>query len=156
LENGTMRAWLIARGHLAGASFFGKRISMARDPSTESDFDMLDEPWKADFLLAAMKDAVPIPARVTPHLARAMAKESPGIDLPSQCNIVDVFYFGDPGGIMCRLDIDKPELKNGWIVSLTHLEFRRNVRLSREIEAYRRHRIKKLKQQESSHFYESV
>jgi hypothetical protein len=39
------------------------------------------------------------------------------------------------------------------VVSITHLTFNRNAPLFREIEAYQRHRIKKLKQQQGSGYH---
>jgi hypothetical protein len=46
------------------------------------------------------------------------------------------------------LDIGGGGAKTAHVVSITHLTFDRRVPLSREIEAYQRHRIKKLKQQQ--------
>jgi hypothetical protein len=43
------------------------------------------------------------------------------------------------------LDIGGAETKTPHVVSITHLRFDRRTLLSREIEAYQRHRIKKLK-----------
>jgi len=55
---------------------------------------------------------------------------------------------GDMGGIICGLDIGGPNTKTRHLVSITHLTFHRRVPLSREIEAYQRHRTKKLRQQQ--------
>ena len=44
----------------------------------------------------------------------------------------------------------RPRYKKLLVCSITHLIFNRNVPLARQIEAYQRHRIKKLKQQRSS------
>jgi hypothetical protein len=74
----------------------------------------------------------------------------PDISIPSRCNVIDVIYSGDFGGIVCCLDIGGPDTKSAHLVSITHLIFNRNVPLAREIEAYQRHRIKKLKQQRGS------
>ena len=64
-----------------------------------------------------------------------------------QCIITSIFYTGDMGGILCGLDIGGAEATTAHVVSITHLRFDRRVPLSREIEGYQRHRIKKLKQQ---------
>jgi len=56
---------------------------------------------------------------------------------------------GDMGGIICGLDIGGPDSEAAHLVSITHLTFHRRVPLSREIEAYQRHRIKKLRQQQT-------
>ena len=70
------------------------------------------------------------------------------IPIPSRCNVIDVVYRGDVGGILWCLDIGGPDTKSAHIVSITHLTFNRNIPLAREIEAYQRHRNKKLKQQQ--------
>jgi hypothetical protein len=67
--------------------------------------------------------------------------------IPERCQVIDVIYTGDEGGIICCLDIGGPHTKNAHLVSITHLGFSRNTPLSREIDVYQRHRIKKLKQQ---------
>ena len=98
--------------------------------------------------MAMLKEALPIPTKVTPYLARELSKQSPDITIPSRCNVIDVVYSGDVGGIFCCLDIGGPDTKSAHIVSITHLTFNRNIPLAREIEAYQRHRNKKLKQQQ--------
>ena len=109
---------------------------------------MLDDPRKTDPLIAMLKGALPIPTNVAPYLARELSKQSPDITIPSRCNVIDVVYSGDVGGILCCLDIGGPDTKSAHIVSITHLTFNRNIPLAREIEAYQRHRNKKLKQQQ--------
>jgi hypothetical protein len=109
---------------------------------------MLDDPRKTDLLMAMLKEALPIPTNVPPYLARALSKQSSDITIPSRCNVIDVVYSGDVGGILCCLDIGGPDTKSAHIVSITHLTFNRNIPLAREIEAYQRHRNKKLKQQQ--------
>jgi hypothetical protein len=52
------------------------------------------------------------------------------------------------GGILYGLDIGGAQTKTPHVVSITHLTFDRRVPLSREIEAYQRHRSKKLRQQQ--------
>ncbi len=110
---------------------------------------MLDDPRKTDPLMAMLKEALPIPTNVTPYLARELSKQSPDIPIPSRCNVIDVVYSGDMGGILCSLDVGGPETKIVHLVSITHLAFNRDIPLAREIEAYQRHRNKKLKQQQS-------
>ena len=68
--------------------------------------------------------------------------------VPKKCNVTSVFYTGDMGGILCGLDMGGTETDYADVVSITHLAFDRRAPLSREIDAYQRHRIKKLKQQQ--------
>jgi hypothetical protein len=111
---------------------------------------MLDDPRKTEPLMSKLKESLPIPTNVTPYLARELAKQSPDISIPSRCNVIDVLYSGESGGIVCCLDIGGRDAESVHLVLITHLIFNRNVPLAREIEAYQRHRIKKLKQQRSS------
>ena len=83
-------------------------------------------------------------------IAGELMEKSPGITIHKKCNVTSIFYTEDTGGILCGLDIGGAEAKAAHVVSITHLTFDRRVRLSREIEAYQRHRIKKLKQQQRS------
>jgi hypothetical protein len=80
-------------------------------------------------------------------LAHLLAKQTPDIPIPARCNVIDVFYMGDEGGITCCLDIGGRDTKTPHLVSLTHLRFHRHVPLAREIDAYQRHRVKKLNRQ---------
>jgi len=104
---------------------------------------MIDDPRKADLLMAMLKESLPIQANVTSYLARALAEKSPLLFLQSV--MWSIFYTGDMGGILCTLDIGATDTKH--LVSLTHLTFDRRVPLARVILAYKRHRIKRLKQQ---------
>ena len=109
---------------------------------------MIDDPRKTDLLMSMLTEALPIEANVTKYLAGELMEKSPGIAIPKKCNVTNVFYAGEMGGILCGLDIGGAETKTAHVVSITHLTFDRRVPLSREIEAYQRHRIKKLKQQQ--------
>ena len=54
--------------------------------------------------------------------------------------------MGEEGGIVCELNIDGPK-DEAFYVSITHLIFERKTPLFRQIDAYQRHRVKKLRQQ---------
>jgi hypothetical protein len=109
---------------------------------------MIDDPWKAELLISMLKESLPIEAHITQYLADALMGKSPDITIPKKCNVTNIFYTGDTGGILCGLDIGGAETDNAHVASITHLTFDRRVPLSREINAYQRHRIKKLKQQQ--------
>jgi hypothetical protein len=109
---------------------------------------MIDDAQKTDLLISMLKESLPIEANLTPYLAGVLADRSPDITIPKKCNVTNVFYTGDMGGILCGLDIGGPETETPHVVSITHLAFDRRIPLSRQIEAYQRHRIKKLKKQQ--------
>jgi hypothetical protein len=113
---------------------------------------MIDDPSKTHLLMGMLKESLPIQTMITPYLASALAKQSPDMPIPAQCSVIDVFYTGDIGGILCCLDIGGPDTQSAHLVSITHLTFHRRVPLAREIEAYQRHRNKKLKQQHGGRY----
>ena len=93
---------------------------------------MIDDPRKTDLLIAMLKEFSPIQTNITRYLASALAKQSPDISIPDRCNVIDVVYSGDMGGILCCLDIGGSDTKNPHLVSITHLTFNRNVPLARD------------------------
>lgn len=110
---------------------------------------MIDDLERTNFLLEKLKTVVPIEARLPQSLIRSLAEKSPEMPIPERCNVIDVFYTGDEGGIICCLDVGGPQTRDANLVSITLLGFHRNTPLSREIDLYQRHRIKKLKQQKA-------
>ena len=109
---------------------------------------MIDIPDKANSLMSRMKNNLPIKAYISSSLANELTEKSPGVVIPRRCDVVDVIYAGDVGGILCRLDIDS---KDPHLLSITLLSFNHNHPLAREIDAYQRHRIKKIKRQPTYH-----
>jgi hypothetical protein len=87
---------------------------------------MIDDPKKIDRLMAMLKESLPMPTDITRYLATALAAQSPEIPIPDRCNVVDVVYSGDMGGILCCLDIGT-DAKLAHLVSITHLTFNRSV-----------------------------
>jgi hypothetical protein len=95
---------------------------------------------------------LPIDAGLTKELQRLRTTKSPEIQIQARCQVIDVLNLGDEGGIACCLDIGGLETTAAHIVSITHLVFERRSPLFREIDAYQRRRIKKLKQQQGHSF----
>ena len=108
---------------------------------------MIDNPDKTDRLLAEIEASLPLETRLSPNVRGTLAKQSPESTIPGRCMVTEVFYMGDEGGIACGLDIGGPDTKTPFIVSITHLVFDRRCPVFRQIEAYQRHRVKKLKRQ---------
>jgi hypothetical protein len=69
---------------------------------------MIDDLEKTNLLLEKLKTVIPIEARLSQSLIRLLAEKSPEISIPARCNVIDVFYTGDEGGIICCLDIGGP------------------------------------------------
>src|ERR1700676_3390577 len=99
---------------------------------------MIDDPQKADRLMAMLKFTLPIQTNIPRYLEKSLAEQSPNIQIPRKCNVIDVVYSGDEGGILCCLDIGGANTPVAHLVSITHLAFNRNIPLAREIEAYQR------------------
>jgi hypothetical protein len=108
---------------------------------------MIDDPDKTDRLVDALEASLPVETRLSASLIQTLSKRSPDVAIPARCNVVSVFYAGEEGGIVCALDIGGPDTKSAHLVSITHLIFERKLPLFGQIDAYQRHRIKKLKQQ---------
>jgi hypothetical protein len=108
---------------------------------------MIDNPEKTGHLIAQLKESLPVETRLTQTLTRTIAGQSPDLAIPDRCKVTSIFYTGDEGGILCGLNLGGPDTKTPYFVSITHLSFDRRMPLFRQIGAYQRHRIKKLKQQ---------
>jgi hypothetical protein len=109
----------------------------------------IDDSVKVVRLLAGMKAALPLSCSVTPHLAEELRRQVPDMAIPTRCLVTDVHYSGDEGGIVCRLDFGDRRLeKKEFIVSMTHIAFVGGGSLAREIAAYIKHRIKRLRRLE--------
>jgi hypothetical protein len=108
---------------------------------------LIDDPDKTERLITEMKAALPLEARLSPGTKAMLVQRSSESTIPDRCQVISIFYMGEAGGIVCGLDIGGPETKTPFLVSITHLAFDRRTPLFRSIDAYQRHRIKKLKQQ---------
>ena len=106
---------------------------------------MIDHPEQADRLLARMRAALPMPARMTPRLLATVREQDPGTPMAVACRVTKVDYAGDEGGIVCHLARGGDEEGKLIVTSITHLEFDPRLPLAREIAAYQKHRIKRLR-----------
>ena len=112
---------------------------------------MIDDPEATERLLACLKAALPIPARLTPELQASLRERdagaaNAGAAIPATCQVTWVTYMGDEGGIVCKLDLG-PDVEKEAFTSITHLRFDPRLPLAREIAAYQKHRVKRLKRQ---------
>jgi len=105
---------------------------------------MIDNPHQVERLLAKMAEQLPVPARVTPELAATLQQPDGTDPIPATCSVVSVSYAGDEGGIMCKLDFG-PETEKAVYTSITHLRFDPRLPLIRDIAAYQKHRVKRIR-----------
>jgi hypothetical protein len=106
---------------------------------------VIDNPLQAHLLMAKLKAALPLPALATPPLLAQLHEQAPGRDLSPRCQIPGIHYAGDEGGILCKLDFGHEDDREVLLVSITHLTFDRRLPLAREIAAYQKHRIKRIR-----------
>ena len=106
---------------------------------------MIDIPDKTQALMARLEAALPVRARPTPEVLKTLRQQSPKLRFPRHCDITEIYYAGDEGGILCTLDFGLDDSKEVYVVSITHLRFGGIAPLSRAVVAYQRHRVKKLK-----------
>jgi len=66
------------------------------------------------------------------------------------CNVIEVIYAGDEGGVMCHVTFDEEEKDEVFLVSITHLAFDRRLAIAREIAAYQKHRIKRIRRESAT------
>jgi hypothetical protein len=105
---------------------------------------MIDDPVQVDVLIRKMKAHLPIPARGTGGMVRALRRD--GIKMTSrQVQIVDVFDSGDEGGIMCALKGTGDE-KTALVISLTHLRLPANHPIVQDVRSYQIARTQRLAQ----------
>jgi len=105
---------------------------------------MIDNPDQVIRVIARMREALPLSAVPSPELLGVVRRQSPGKDVPHPCHVTRVDYAGDEGGIMCGLDFGGEDASR-FFVSITHLTFLQAAPLAREIAAYQKHRIKRLR-----------
>jgi hypothetical protein len=108
---------------------------------------MIDRPDQVERLMERLSAALPVPARVTPEVQLALKKER-GVAMPPNCSVTWISYAGDEGGIVCRVEADIAKTE-AVFASITHLRFDPRLPLSREIIAYQKHRVKRLRRQGS-------
>ena len=105
---------------------------------------MIDNPDQVERLLAKLQNALPVPVRVTSELAATLLDKAHSATVKSACSVTWISYAGDEGGIMCRLSFGD-ESENAVFTSITHLRFDPHLPLAREIAAYQKHRVKRLR-----------
>ena len=105
----------------------------------------IDHPDQVERLMDRLGAALPIPARATPELQMSL-REQRGATIPVNCRVTWISYAGDEGGIVCQLEAEA-DAAEVVFASITHLRFDPRLPLAREIAAYQRHRVKRLRRQ---------
>lgn len=102
----------------------------------------IDDPEKTERLMDSLERLLPCKASFEEKGWQHLMKEG---NVPRGANpsvtIEKLSYSGDFGGILCHL------AEHSLVCSLTHLRFSPSCSLYRDITAYQKHRVKKLKKQ---------
>jgi hypothetical protein len=106
---------------------------------------MIDERQTIEPLMERMRAALPMRAHVGRDVLRTLGQETPDASLSHQCDVTEVRYAGDEGGILCTLDFGDHASKRVYIVSITHVTFERRNPHWRDIERYKKRRVKRLR-----------
>ena len=106
---------------------------------------MIDDLQTVGSLMERICAALPIRAHVGRDVLRTLRRETPDASVSHRCDVIEVHYAGDEGGILCTLDFGDPTSKVVYIVSITHVMVERRNPLCRDVEGYKKRRIKRLR-----------
>ncbi len=111
---------------------------------------MIDNQQQVERLLRRLTDVLPLAALATPALLADLRERSSAAKITWHCKVTDVFYTGDEGGVMCHVIFDEEEKEQVFLVSITHLAFDRRLPIAREIASYQKHRIKRIRRENTA------
>ena len=103
---------------------------------------MIDDEKDVHQLIEALNEYLPIRARATPPLVKAVRQEGADIKVDDAVEIDSVLYLGDEGGIACAIGLWGG--KTVVVTSLTHLRIDRGHPLAEQIQAYQSRRSRLL------------
>ena len=69
---------------------------------------------------------------------------SSAAEINLNCKVTKVFYLGDDGGT-CQVTFDEEGKEEVFLASITHLALDRRLAIAREITAYQKRRIKRIR-----------
>ena len=108
---------------------------------------MLDMPEKTNALVVAMKAAIPFKVMLTPEIITHLARQQKPMHVKPTEIVSEISYAGDEGGILCHI---RPAGADSMVVvSLTHVRVARSLPFAAAAIDYQRHRVKKLRKQQS-------
>ncbi|MGC1863133.1 MAG: hypothetical protein WA733_18950 [Methylocystis sp.] len=108
---------------------------------------MIDNQDQVERLLSRLTEVMPLPALASPPLIANLRGRASAAKITSECKVAKAFYTGDEGGVMCQVIFDEDEAEQVFLVSITHLAFDRRLPVAREIAAYQKHRIKRIRRE---------
>src|SRR5437763_16516837 len=106
---------------------------------------MIDNPDQVARLVALLRGSLPLFATVTPEVATVIREQSPKADPLRRYPVSQVDSAGDEGGIMCKVELGPDNDGKALFASITHLRFGPTGPVARQIAAYQKHRVKRLR-----------
>jgi len=106
---------------------------------------MIDNPDQVERLVAKMRESLPLFATLGHEVAAAICEQSSGADPLRRYPITRVDYAGDEGGIVCKVELGPENDDRALFASITHLQFGQTEPIARQIAAYQKHRVKRLR-----------
>jgi hypothetical protein len=106
---------------------------------------MIDDLRTIGSIKEKIRAFLPMRAHVGRDVLRTLRQGAPEAPLSHQCDVTEIRYAGDEGGILCTLDFDGHASKAAYIVSITHVTSERRNPLWRDIEGYKKRRVKRLR-----------
>ena len=106
---------------------------------------VIDNPDQVECLVAKLRESLPLLATVTPEVAAVIREQSPAADPLRRYSITRVDYAGDEGGIVCKVELGPENDDRALFASITHLRFGHAGPIARQIAAYQKHRVKRLR-----------
>jgi hypothetical protein len=106
---------------------------------------MIDDPAQVEPLVTALRQSLPLFAALTPEVAAIIREQSPAADPLRRYPITRVDYAGDEGGIICKVELGPENDDRALFASITHLRFGQTGPIARQVAAYQKHRVKRLR-----------
>ena len=100
----------------------------------------------AKLLMTEIEANLPLPVIPTKELLKMINERGIKVPLGHLFFIEKVFYLGDEGGICCRITLPN-DLKEDFVVSITHLSINQSSSLGKKIKRYQKKRIKDISRQ---------
>jgi hypothetical protein len=108
---------------------------------------VIDNQDQVERLLGRLTEVMPLRALASPPLIANLRGRTSAAKITPECKVAKAFYTGDEGGVMCQVIFDEDEAEQVFLVSITHLAFDRRLPVAREIAAYQKHHIKRIRRE---------
>jgi len=105
---------------------------------------MIDDLQQTGLLMESLKEILPFETLVSAGLARTIQKEQPSFRAWQRCQVQELHYLGDEGGITCHVVVPGGGDRI-LLASITNLVVDPAMPLAREVAAYQKRRIKRLR-----------